>query len=1271
MAGREVALNRMWLTALVAVWGMGSAGALQAQPSAATLPVEADRLRVPSSALVVAGAARAERVAPVALARRAAGPLEQAQELLLQERLAEALDRVQMARRFAPGHPLVEMMAARIQLRSGNLAEAIRSGRLASERGGEGLLLSYLEAQSQLLGGRRAEALRELGHGLHGARSAEPAEEPILVALSWWLFAELAEQEGYTLAAYEALEKLLELGGSLPVNTPAELASLTTQRGAAVRVRAARLALVLEDSASAERLLEAAIAQGPMTEGAVALRLELQAGSGDRAGAMKSLVMLVLEHAQEAGSGASAVRAIRALGPLDDVLEGWLQEERIAADPQRAVQALAELVRGVGEKDLAASILLAAAKKAPLTLDSAWQLAQLAAGETGGGPGAVWSVLGDLVKANPGVLPDLYVRLVGERRIGRLVREATHEGEAEPALLAGVAALAAQDPAGAMQAAERAGAGTWSAWMLAEASVQQGSWEAALKQVEGLREAAAGGALSATVVSLIEARAMVGLGRVEEALRLLSERLRFDAEHLELRLLHADLCQQTGQLIRAQRSYQTILRQNPRDLSILERLAFALLPERAMEGAGRSREVWERMRAIDEEASATVRVGAVTRLINLMANARGMDAVDAREVERSFQTSLRPVANRETDTPSERSRTTELLVMSHLRMFDPVGALALCEPLLGGGGVGGEGSANVRLLSAISHMKLGQFGAAEALLRGLLASHPAEVGIRFALGECLLGQEQFEAGRALLLEGLEQAGLSRLREESAFFEVRDEQARRAVELIVRSHFIQRQPQAAFAQVRAWQQAWNTDVNSVRLRTPAWERLLEYAVEGGEAKLALAWLGEAPEALREGVFGRYREAQWRMRAGEWAAADRLLGELMAEAGEQREDRREVGLRMQMMLGRIVCMVNLGRFDDALELLHATTKVASTEEWLKQALAADSFEELFSVPMVMSVEPAVLHMKGDLAGAVRVVEFWLGTLENADAVEKLYSGNEGLMDFIRTNALQNRVFLYRQAQDWGAALEAADKLSEDRQRSIIRYLLLQESGRADEAEGIEEDLLAGARREGDVREIALFCNNLGYSWCNRNHRLDEARGLIDEALEKGLVPLPWRNAGVDGLLGQRNDSILRNDAPIDSMAWAFYKLERYHEAFFWMERIAGVPVLTRNAGAINYLHLGDIQWKLGMKAHARWSWTMGRSQFQNPVWLQHHLFPGSTADLESIHAVRKMGERLAAVEKGEEPVVSPVGELSRARPKTQPAKGAEEPSEPAATQATEGQ
>ena len=97
--------------------------------------------------------------------------------------------------------------------------------------------------------------------------------------------------------------------------------------------------------------------------------------------------------------------------------------------------------------------------------------------------------------------------------------------------------------------------------------------------------------------------------------------------------------------------------------------------------------------------------------------------------------------------------------------------------------------------------------------------------------------------------------------------------------------------------------------------------------------------------------------------------------------------------------------------------------------------------------------------------------------------------------------------------------------------------------------------------------LVLNYLGYSLVERRENLDEALKMIETAVEQRPE---------DGYI-------------VDSLAWVYYRLDRFEDAVEPMERAVS---LLPDDPIIND-HLGDVYWMVGRKREARFQWTRALS------------------------------------------------------------------------------
>lgn len=148
--------------------------------------------------------------------------------------------------------------------------------------------------------------------------------------------------------------------------------------------------------------------------------------------------------------------------------------------------------------------------------------------------------------------------------------------------------------------------------------------------------------------------------------------------------------------------------------------------------------------------------------------------------------------------------------------------------------------------------------------------------------------------------------------------------------------------------------------------------------------------------------------------------------------------------------------------------------------------------------------------------------------------------------------------------------------------------------------------------------LLNNALGYQWAVQGKNLNQARAMIQRALDRG----------------GDNHSVL------DSLAWVQYKLGDFARAEATQRR--SIEMLReeqlrsqdqlRASKAVLYDHMGDIMFKQGETASAIRHWQIARAQRLEPEDLMFE------PELRTL--AKRVDEKITAVREGKEPPVEPV-------------------------------
>lgn len=204
--------------------------------------------------------------------------------------------------------------------------------------------------------------------------------------------------------------------------------------------------------------------------------------------------------------------------------------------------------------------------------------------------------------------------------------------------------------------------------------------------------------------------------------------------------------------------------------------------------------------------------------------------------------------------------------------------------------------------------------------------------------------------------------------------------------------------------------------------------------------------------------------------------------------------------------------------------------------------------------------------DVAEEARLREVWvleaLGRGDEAlDRLRDLLTRAPGTVDTVSAlaNLLRQRDQLDEAIEQYSRAIDLASD-REDQRHWVLYYARAIAYDQTDEWAKAEADLkkaLALSPSQPDV------LNYLGYSWVEQGRRLDEALGMLREAVER-----------------RPNDGYI-----VDSLGWAYYRLNDVDQAIPYLER----AVLLRPENPTINEHLGDAYWVGGRRIEARFQWS----------------------------------------------------------------------------------
>jgi len=379
-----------------------------------------------------------------------------------------------------------------------------------------------------------------------------------------------------------------------------------------------------------------------------------------------------------------------------------------------------------------------------------------------------------------------------------------------------------------------------------------------------------------------------------------------------------------------------------------------------------------------------------------------------------------------------------------------------------------------------------------------------------------------------------------------------------------------------------QDAWRAVAEYLSERAPFPRNAAALNRFHGEALLRTGGTGPAVDALELALEGRPHDLRIRKDLavayrdlGRLADAATLFGELAAESPEHPllqqllaetlayQGDTEGALRgyeagLRGLVGREEVSPSLERDEyeavrAALEDLEISDGALALELRCRLAIATESWTD------ARKLAGKISDIDRERMGLVRMLEGTIAVGEKkwSKAAGKFDDAIERLGPYARGNVAE----IYRVADRPDVGLEfletwaAADpELSDARFHLGVFYY---EIDRWDDA---ERELSAAVRLDP---KHARALNFLGYSWVERDSRLEEALALIERALEVEA----W------------------NGAYLDSLGWVYHQMGRFEDALEPLEQAA--RELPTDATVLE--HLGDVYDSLGQTARAADAWT----------------------------------------------------------------------------------
>ncbi len=204
-------------------------------------------------------------------------------------------------------------------------------------------------------------------------------------------------------------------------------------------------------------------------------------------------------------------------------------------------------------------------------------------------------------------------------------------------------------------------------------------------------------------------------------------------------------------------------------------------------------------------------------------------------------------------------------------------------------------------------------------------------------------------------------------------------------------------------------------------------------------------------------------------------------------------------------------------------------------------------------------------------------WSAQLRIADALyelEKLDEATAHLEDMAKQRPNRMDMLLklgnyLRYKEKFTEAVKAYDRAFERLKNPGRRHWTLYYSRgialeRSKQWDRAEKDFLKALEFEP---EQPYVLNYLGYSWVEQGKNIDQARDMIQRAVQQ-----------------RQNDGYI-----VDSMGWVLYRLGNYKDAVTQLER----AVQLRPQDPVINDHLGDAYWRVGRRHEARFQWRRALS------------------------------------------------------------------------------
>jgi tetratricopeptide (TPR) repeat protein len=298
-------------------------------------------------------------------------------------------------------------------------------------------------------------------------------------------------------------------------------------------------------------------------------------------------------------------------------------------------------------------------------------------------------------------------------------------------------------------------------------------------------------------------------------------------------------------------------------------------------------------------------------------------------------------------------------------------------------------------------------------------------------------------------------------------------------------------------------------------------------------------------------------------GKFEDSAKAFETMLSEAERLTNNQQQRAIRAFIYTQLAIVNTLMGRFDQAITSYNSLRTVSDVADRGRvDMMIADTYREAKDLDKAQSTLQAALQERPnsrEIQMAYADLVAYRGRADEAiQILEKLAEGKEPDLDL-----LSAMMGIYERAKRYADAQRildtAARRFADNRQVHFLQGALYEQQSKHAEAEQSFRKAL-----DFDKNNPAVL-NYLGYMLADRGQKLEEALAMIQQAVDADPI----------------------NGAFLDSLGWAYYKMDKLDLAEQYLKR----AVLFAARNATMHDHLGDVYFKTGRFREAQDSWTKG--------------------------------------------------------------------------------